>query len=58
MIPLNSIAKNIVKLRSDSEFYLEQAAVNAELIEQLEPLAEWGEEPEDPEEPESAPDTL
>jgi hypothetical protein len=52
MIPVNSIAKNIAKLRSDNELYLEQVATNEELIEQLEPLAEWAEEPEQPEQPE------
>jgi hypothetical protein len=52
MIPANSIAETIARLRYDNTFYLEQAAKNEELIEQLEPLAEWAEEPE------VAPDTL
>jgi hypothetical protein len=43
MIPANSIAETIVRLRSDKDFYLLQATKNTELIEQLEPLAEWAE---------------
>lgn len=43
MIPINSIAETVIKLRSDNEFYLNQVAKNLELIEQLEPLAEWSE---------------
>ena len=46
MIPANSIAETIVRLRYDSSFYAEQIKKNADLIEQLEPLAEWAEEPE------------
>jgi hypothetical protein len=46
MIPANSIAETIVALREDSGFYQAQIDKNAELITQLEPLAEWTEEPE------------
>ena len=46
MIPANSVAETIASLRVDSEFYQTQIDKNAELITQLEPLAEWTEEPE------------
>jgi hypothetical protein len=46
MIPANSIAETIAALREDSGFYQAQIDKNAELITQLEPLAEWTEEPE------------
>jgi hypothetical protein len=44
MKPLNPIAETIVRLREDNRFYAEQIQKNADLIEQLEPLAEWTEE--------------
>jgi hypothetical protein len=43
MKPLNPIAETIVRLREDNHFYAEQIQKNADLIEQLETLAEWGE---------------
>jgi hypothetical protein len=43
MKPLNPIAETIVRLREDNRFYAEQIQKNADLIEQLETLAEWGE---------------
>jgi hypothetical protein len=46
MKPANTIAENIVRMRQDNVFYAEQIQKNADLIEQLEPLAEWSEEPE------------
>jgi hypothetical protein len=45
MIPSNSIAETITRMRQDNVFYAEQIQKNADLIEQLEPLAEWSEEP-------------
>jgi hypothetical protein len=47
MIPANSVAETIVALRADSGFYQAQIDKNADLIEQLEPLAEWTEDNED-----------
>ena len=44
MIPKNKVAETITGLRQDSNFYAEQIKKNADLIEQLEPLAEWTEE--------------
>jgi hypothetical protein len=46
MKPINSIAGMIVKLQQENLFYTERISKNAELIEQLEPLAEWAEDPE------------
>jgi hypothetical protein len=46
MIPANSIAETIVRIRQDSACYAEQIQKNTDLIEKLEPLAEWTEEPE------------
>jgi hypothetical protein len=46
MKPANSIAETIVRIRQDSACYAEQIQKNANLIEQLEPLAEWAEETE------------
>jgi hypothetical protein len=43
MKPSNSIAETIVRVRQDNVFYAEQIQKNADLIEQLEPLAEWSE---------------
>ena len=44
MKPANSIAETIVRIRDDNSFYAEQIQKNADLIEQLESLAEWSEE--------------
>lgn len=45
MKPANSIAETIIRIRQDSACYAEQIQKNADLVEQLEPLAEWTEEP-------------
>ena len=45
MIPANTIAETIVRVRQDNAFYAEQIEKNTDLIEQLEPLAEWKEAP-------------
>jgi hypothetical protein len=44
MKPANTIAETIVRVRQDNIFYAEQIQKNADLIEQLEPIAEWTEE--------------
>jgi hypothetical protein len=44
MKPANSVAETIVRIRDDNSFYSQQIQKNADLIEQLEPLAEWAEE--------------
>ena len=45
MKPANSIAETITRIRQDSAYYAEQIQKNADLIEQLSPLAEWDEDP-------------
>jgi hypothetical protein len=47
MKPANPIAETIVRLQTDTNFYLDQVEKNEELISQLEPLAEWAEDEED-----------
>jgi hypothetical protein len=46
MKPANSIAETIIRIRQDSACYAEQIQKNADLIEQLDPLAEWTQESE------------
>jgi hypothetical protein len=47
MIPGNSVAETILRIRQDSEAYSVQIEKNNELIEQLGPLAVWLEETEE-----------
>jgi hypothetical protein len=46
MIPANSTAETIRNLRNENVSLSQQIQKNADLIEQLEPLAEWSEEPQ------------
>jgi hypothetical protein len=46
MKPANTIAETVAQLREDNSAMTKQIEKNAELIEQLSPLAEWTEDPE------------
>ena len=46
MKPANLMAETIDRLRLENESLANTIKSNADLIEQLEPLAEWVEEPE------------
>jgi hypothetical protein len=48
MIPANLMAETIANLRNENVSLSQQIQKNADLIEQLEPLAEWSEPEESP----------
>jgi hypothetical protein len=45
MIPANTIAETVQRLKGENVYFLSQIEKNSELIEKLEPLAEWTEAP-------------